>query len=136
LIGIKYNKKYDMKTSIKKGITQISISYKNGDFSNNLYCEEIVLISGETNSLEMNFKHILKSRIKTNSNDDLNDLISNLDSIEEIYISDSTTSKRLIKKLKQNEEINVKLIVEKTYNLIFHIVFKRDDEFILKITSR
>ena len=110
-----------MNTSIKKGITHIRISYKNGDFSNNLYCSEIVLISGETNSLEMNFKDILKSRIKTNSNYDLNDLKSNFNSLERISFNDATISKKLIKKLKQNEEINVRLIIEKSYNLIAHI---------------
>ncbi len=124
-----------MNTSIKKGITHIRISYKNGDFSNNLYCSEIVLISGETNSLEMNFKDILKSKIKTDSYDDLNNLISNFDSLDKISFNDETISKILIKKLKQNEEINVRLIIEKSYNLISHIIFKSKEEFILKIIS-
>ena len=83
----------------------------------------------------MNFKDILKSKIKTDSYDDLNNLISNFDSLDKISFNDETISKILIKKLKQNEEINVRLIIEKSYNLISHIIFKSKEEFILKIIS-
>ncbi|MBP1637319.1 MAG: hypothetical protein H6Q18_108 [Bacteroidetes bacterium] len=124
-----------MNTSIKKEITHIRISYKDGDYSNNLYCSEIVLINGETNSLEMNFKNILKSRIMANSNYDLNNLRNNFDSLEKICFNDATISKILIKKLKQNEEINVRLIIDKTYNLISQIIFISKEEFILKIIN-
>lgn len=125
-----------MNTSIKKGITHINISYTDGDFSHNLYCTEMVLINGVPNSLEMNFKNNLNSRYQTNSNADLVDLISNMASLDEINIQNLTITKKIIKKLKQNEEIIVSLIIDKTYNLISHIVFKSKDEFTLKIIGQ
>ena len=122
-----------MRFSIKKGTTNISISYINGDYSNTLYCSDVVFIKGETNTLSMNFQNIIKSRIKTNSNDDLDDLIKNINGLERIQIFDSTVTKSLLKKLKQNEEITLCLIIDKAYNLHSKIVFKSVDEFELLI---
>jgi hypothetical protein len=127
----------DMNTILKKGVTHLSITYSNSDYSNNLYCSDFILKASAISILEMNFTKIVNSKFNTNSNDDLNDLIKNIELLESIHINDSRISKSLIRRLKHGENVMLRLIIDKSYDLASTIKFKNDDnEFIIKISSR
>ena len=100
-----------MRKILRKGETYIDIQYSTGGFSNNLYCSTSIDLLENRKTLELNFTKIANARIKTNSNDDLDYLIENVESIIRISFSDRQITERLIKNgVEQNEILNVEFI--------------------------
>jgi len=125
-----------MKLSLKKGVSYIHVNYSDNDFSNNLYCSDIFYADGEIKTIGFSFEKILKSRANSNSKDDLNDFTNNVDKIETINFSDNTLKKSLLRKFKQNEKVLVEVTSNRLLEIEMTIMFKKDDEFELKKTSR
>lgn len=75
---------------IKKGKVLISITYLNGDYTNNLYCREIHLREDkerETETVVISLEIIEQSFNK----DDFGDLIDSIDILETISLDDNYT---------------------------------------------
>ncbi len=100
-----------MRKTLRKGETYIDIQYSSGGFSNNLYCSTSIELLENRKTLELNFTKIANARIKTNSNDDLDYLIENVENITQINFSDRQITERLIKNgVEQNENLNIEFI--------------------------
>ncbi|MDA3943802.1 MAG: hypothetical protein PF694_09735 [Bacteroidetes bacterium] len=125
-----------MKLSLKKGESYIHVNYSDNDFSNNLYCSDIFYVDGEIKTVGFSFEKILKSRANTNSKNDLKDFTNKVDKIETINFSDNILRKSLVRKFKQNEKVLVKVISNRLLEIEMTIMFKNDNEFELKKTSR
>lgn len=122
--------------SIKKGTSGIDVFYTNKDFSHNLYCSDFKFDNGQLKTIEFSFEEIIKSRTGSNSKDDLKDFIEYVDKIETIRFSDNTIKKSLLRKLANNEKVQLKVIAGKTLELEMFITYGKYDEFELKKTSR
>ena len=119
-----------MKTSLRKGTTIIEVESKTGWFSNNLYCTTSLELDQNKKTLILDFSSVSKSRIKTDSNDDLEYLNENSDTIKRIRFSDKLITEKLIKrKLNQNELITVKFISEITLEIQMSIKFTSIETF-------
>jgi len=121
-----------MNISLRKGTTNISVSYKGGGFSNNLYCSNTKFSNDKMKILELDFHSIVKAQIKTNSNDDLNDLKRDLNDLELISFSDKLITEKLIKRLKQNEKILMRFIADEVFEIEMRIKFISNEEFNLE----
>ena len=73
-----------MKISLRKGTTIIEVESKTGWFSNNLYCTTSLELEQDKKTLILDFSSGSNSRIKTDSNDDLEYLNENIDTIIEL----------------------------------------------------
>ena len=122
--------------SIKKGTSGIDVFYTNNDFSHNLYCSDFKFDNGQLKTIEFSFEKIIKSRTDSNSKDDLKDFIEYVDKIETIRFSDNTIKKSLLRKLANNEKVQLKIIAVKTLELEMFITYGKYDEFEFKKTSR
>ena len=120
-----------MNISLRKGTSYLSLNYQDGDFSNNLYCSDSRYIDDKEKILLLDFYQITHSRTKTNSNDDLDDLRRKVDLLESIHFSDSVITEKLLRKIKQNEEILVRFISDSVFETKMKIVFKNKEEFSL-----
>ncbi|WP_298363632.1 hypothetical protein [uncultured Lutibacter sp.] len=121
-----------MNITLRKGTTYISILYKDGDFSNNLYCSNIKYLNEKENILELDFLKITNARIKTDSNDDLERLEKKVENLENISFSDKLITEKLLKRLNQNEDILVRFISKNIFETKMKIIFESNQDFKLE----
>jgi len=117
-----------MKSSIKSGSTILTIFYKNGEFSNNLFCSNLWVnkIPG-INVIEFDFNSVIKTRGESNSKDDLEYLFNNYTELDIIQFSDSTVFRKLSKYFHQSEPIKIKINGARVIELLTEIEFIEDN---------
>lgn len=119
--------------ALRKGQTYISVMYKNDYFSNNLYCSTSLEIEDNRTTIILDFKKIKRSKIKTDSNDDLDYLMEYIENLSSIEFNDEQITKKLIYNgVKQNSNILVKLISETSKEVQMNMVYMDSENFKLK----
>ncbi len=119
--------------ALRKGQTYISVMYKNDYFSNNLYCSTSLEIEDNRTTIILDFKKIKRSKIKTDSNDDLDYLMEYIENLSSIEFNDEQITKKLIYSgVKQNSNILVKLISETSKEVQMNMVYMDSENFKLK----
>jgi len=117
---------------LRKGTTYISVICQNLSYPLDLYCSNIKLVVGNEKILEMDFNSIFNAKQQTHEKDDLSKLINNLGESFQIEFSDRLITEKMRKRVKQNEEISVKLIAGQTFETKMRIVYQNKEEFNLE----
>tara|TARA_B100000949_G_C13883112_1_gene285496 strand:- start:31 stop:402 length:372 start_codon:yes stop_codon:yes gene_type:complete len=122
-----------MRKVLRKGETYIDIQYSSGGFSNNLYCSTSINLLENEKRFELDFTKIANSRIKTDSNDDLEYLIENIEELTQIRFLDKQIGERLIKNgIKQNESLMIDFLSDKIISKEMRINFENIELFRLE----
>lgn len=122
-----------MKISIKKQPSLISISYKNGEYSNNLFCSNLILIKSDPKRIEFDFESIIRSKAMQNSKDDLNYLLEHYNDLETIQFQDHTIFKAIAKYFTQNETFKLEILSKNNIELAASMKIESDEELIITI---
>ncbi|QZT36675.1 hypothetical protein K5X82_15705 [Halosquirtibacter xylanolyticus] len=126
-----------MNFSLKKTTVRLSISYKGGSGTDNLFCNNVKAILDSKKTIEIDFHNIMNSAHLESSFEDLKELIKFRNEIDFIRFNDAYLTKKVCQRVikKQGEEIILRIKAKKFYELDMKCFLDDRESFFLKLIS-